>query len=321
GARSGGGRLCARAARAFYVTMLAAGIDGGQSSTVAVVGDENGRILGRGTSGPSDEIGAGPESTRLRDALRSALDDAFAQAALPDGARCDAVVAGISGYNGRVYGRPPELPARRVVLMHDTPIAHAGALAGRSGVVVIAGTGSVAYTRDRDGASRIFGGWGFLFGDEGSAFRIARDALAGLMRAEDDGDASPAEEMRAALEFFAAPSLRDVARRFYHGEISRDRLAAFARVALAFERFRVLANRGADRLAGLACRAIDAGGVARVGLAGGIFRDAAFRERVGDGIRARVAGAEVFEARYDPAVGALLLAYRELGIEPECLTQ
>ncbi|HVR47443.1 MAG TPA: BadF/BadG/BcrA/BcrD ATPase family protein [Candidatus Binatia bacterium] len=300
--------------------MLAAGIDGGQSSTVAVVGDEHGRILGRGASGPSDEIGAGPDSTRLRDALRSALGNALAHAGLPGDTHCDAIVAGISGYNGRVYGRPPELPARRVVLMHDTPIAHAGALAGRDGVIVIAGTGSVAYTRDRSGAGHIFGGWGFLFGDEGSAFRIACDALAELMRAEDDGDASPDEETRAVLDFFGAPSLRDVARRFYHGEISRERLAAFAPVALTFERFRALANRGADRLAELACRAIDAGGVARVGLAGGVFRDSAFRASVGDGIRARVAGAEVFAARYDPAVGALLIAYRELGIEPE-LTQ
>jgi len=303
------------------VTLLAAGIDGGQSSTVAVIGDERGRILGRGTSGPSDEIGVGAESTRLRDALHSALENALARAGIAAGTRCDAVVAGISGYNGRVYGRPPELQAGRVVLMHDTPIAHAGALAGDSGVVVIAGTGSVAYTRDRGGSSHVFGGWGFLFGDEGSAFRIACDALADLMRADDEGDAAPAEERRAAREFFEASSLRDIARRFYHGEISRDRLAAFAPVALGFERFRSAANRGADRLAELACRAIAVGGVARVGLSGGIFRDAAFRARVGDKIRAQIAGAEVFAARYDPAAGALLLAYRELGVEPEGLMQ
>jgi glucosamine kinase len=303
------------------VTILAAGIDGGQSSTVAVVGDEHGRILGRGASGPSDEIGAGPESTRLSDALRAALKDAIARAGLAAGTRCDAVVAGISGYNGRLYGRTPELPAQRVVLMHDTPIAHAGALAGKSGVVVIAGTGSVAYTRDGDGTGHVFGGWGFLFGDEGSAFRIACDALADLMRAQDDGDDEPAEELRASLEFFESPSLRDVGRRFYHGEISRDRLAAFAPVALRFERFRIAANRGADRLAELACRGIAAGGVARVGLSGGIFRDAALRERVADRVRARFDGAEVFAGRYDPAAGALLLAYRELGIEPERLSE
>ncbi len=63
-----------------------------------------------------------------------------------------AIVAGISGYNGTQRGRPPQLPSERVKLMHDAPIAHAGALGGRPGVVIIAGTGSVIYARDDGGA-------------------------------------------------------------------------------------------------------------------------------------------------------------------------
>jgi N-acetylglucosamine kinase-like BadF-type ATPase len=55
---------------------LVAGIDGGQSSTIAVIGDERGRILARGAAGPSDEVGATADSTRLRDALAAALADA-----------------------------------------------------------------------------------------------------------------------------------------------------------------------------------------------------------------------------------------------------
>ncbi len=102
--------------------------------------------------------------------------------------------------------------------MHDTPIAHAGALGGRSGVIVIAGTGSVVYSRNDEGRSCTLGGWGFLFGDEGSAFAIARDALAILMRAQDDGDASFVEQTRAACEFFAVPSLRALVHAFYKGE-------------------------------------------------------------------------------------------------------
>jgi len=156
---------------------LFAGIDGGQSSTVAVVGDERGRILGRGTAGPADEIGASKESTRLRDALQGALEAACADAGLAQESRFDAIVAGVSGYDGHVYGKMPALPSQRVVLVHDTPIAHAGALAGHPGVVIIAGTGSVVFGRDESGRSWTLGGWGFLFGDEGSAFSIVRDAL------------------------------------------------------------------------------------------------------------------------------------------------
>jgi glucosamine kinase len=300
-------------------SFLVAGIDGGQSSTVAVIGDENGRILGRGTGGPSDEIGVAADSTRLHDALRSALADASRQAQLAEGAQFEAVVAGVSGYNGRVSGRPPLLPARRFLLMHDAPVAHAGALGGRTGVVVIAGTGSVVYTRDRNGLGHTLGGWGFLFGDEGSAFRIACDALETLMRAEDDGDPTLLQATQAACAFFGMPSLRRLARGFYAGELTRDRLAAYAPAALRFDRFREMADRGADRLAELACRAIDAGGTARVALTGGIFGDAAFGRRVRDGIQAAVPNADVVEARYEPVAGALLLAYRELGIEMDRL--
>lgn len=293
--------------------MLVAGIDGGQSSTVAVIGDERGRILGRGTGGPADEIGANETSTRLRDALQTALADACRNAGLPAESRFAAIVAGISGYDGRVYGRAPELPSPRVQLVHDTPIAHAGALGGRAGVVAIAGTGSVVHARHEDGSSRTLGGWGFLFGDEGSAFRIASDALAMLMRAHDDGARALEAETQAACDFFGKKSLRRLVHAFYKGEVTRDRLAAFAPVALRFDAFRSLANRGADRLAELTRAAIASGAPPRVALVGGVLRDAGFRDRLCAGILQAVPTAEIVEARYEPVYGALLLAYRELG--------
>lgn len=294
--------------------MLIAGIDGGQSSTIAVLGDETGRILARGRGGPSDEIGVTPESTRLGDALLEALHDACARAKLSDGTQFDAIVAGVSGYNGRVYGRLPHVPSERFILMHDAPVAHAAALAGHPGVVIIAGTGSVVYSRSADGTTATLGGWGYLFGDEGSAFRIASDALAILMRAQDDGDASFDAETKAACAFFAMPALRHVGRAFYHGEISRERVAAFAPAALNFERFATIGHRGADRLAELAARAIAAGAPPRVGLMGGVFNNATFRERLAASIAASIPEVEIVSARYEPAAGALLLAYRELGL-------
>jgi N-acetylglucosamine kinase-like BadF-type ATPase len=297
------------------VSELVAGIDGGQSSTVAVVGNASGRILARGTAGPADEIGAGEGSTRLRDALRDALADACRRAQLPKASRFGVIVAGISGYDGRVCGRAPKLPSARLLLMHDTPIAHAGALGGRAGVVVIAGTGSVVYARNDQGWSCTLGGWGFLFGDEGSAFRIACDALAMLMRAQDEGDSSLGAEARAACEFFGTTSLRRLAHAFYKGKMTRDRLASFAPSAMRFDTFRAVAYRGADRLAALTRAAIAAGAPARVSFVGGVFADAGFRARLSDGILAAYADAEIAEPRYEPACGALLLAYRELGLD------
>jgi len=299
------------------VSALVAGIDGGQSSTVAAIGDETGRVLGRGSAGPADEIGQGSESTRLRDALRGALDAARRAASLPESARFDAIVAGISGYDGRVYGRAPELPSDRIVLLHDTPIAHAGALGGRAGVIAIAGTGSVVYGRDDRGGSCTLGGWGYLFGDEGSAFGIARDSLAMLMRAQDEGDASLEEASRAARAYFGAESLRALVHAVYKGGIARDRLASFAREAMKSDAFAAVVDRGASRLATLIGAAIAAGAPARVSLIGGVFADAAFRDRVERALRDAHPGAEIVPTRYEPECGALLLAYREAGLAVE----
>jgi len=295
------------------VTLLFAGIDGGQSSTTAVVGDQTGRILGCGTAGAADEIGVGKESTRLRDALHGALFEACAAAGLTSGTQFESIVAGVSGYDGRVYGRAAELPARRSLLLHDTPIAHAGALSGRAGAIAIAGTGSVVYGTNEDGWSITLGGWGFLFGDEGSAFAIVRDALALLMRAQDDGDNALAAQAHEVCDFFGMDSLRRLAHAFYKGGIARDRLASFAPQALRFAAFRTLAERGADRIAHLLCRAVAAGAAPRVALVGGVFADEGLQRRVRAGVLQACAQAEFVEPRYEPACGALLLAYREGG--------
>jgi N-acetylglucosamine kinase-like BadF-type ATPase len=207
------------------------------------------------------------------------------------------------------------------VLVHDTPIAHAGALGGRAGVVVIAGTGSVVYGDDGAGWSCTLGGWGFLFGDEGSAFAIAHDALAMLMRAHDEGAGSLAEETRVACEFFEVPSLRRLAHAFYKMEVGRDRLAAFAPEVMRFEALREPADRGADRLAQLVATAIAAGAAPRVAFVGGVFSDARFRQRLGAGILHRVPQAEIVDARYQPVEGALLLAYRQAGLDVTELVQ
>jgi N-acetylglucosamine kinase len=293
------------------MSLLFAGIDGGQSSTVAAIADETGRILARGNAGPADEIGVNPDSSRLRDALAGALADACSRAGLPPHSEFAAIVAGISGYEGRVYGVTPKLATQRIALMHDAPIAHAGALGGSPGVIAIAGTGSVVYARDERGEERTLGGWGPLFGDEGSAFGVVREGIATLMRAQDDGTNEP--EAAAACEFFSVQTLRELARAAYAGEVSRDRLASFAPVALKFALFAQIALRGADRLARLIHAAAAPMRSPRIALLGGFFADEPFRARVAARAGELLPGAQIVEPRYDAAAGALLLAYREIG--------
>lgn len=292
---------------------LYAGIDGGQSGTTAVIGDERGTILGRGHAGPADEVAQDPSSTRLRDALDGALKDAMAHAGIEPATRFAAIVAGISGYEGRVYGAAPVLPTGALTLIHDAPIAHAGALGGAAGIVVIAGTGSVAYGVDDAGTAVTIGGWGYLFGDEGSAFWIAREALAQAMRDEDRGTPNP--RIPALLGHFELPSLRAVARAFYTNRISRDRVAAYARGVLE------AASAGDGAAAGL--RQAAAGALAHLALyagrrlameapsiavTGGLMNDSGLRERTHDALRELLPRAAIADPAGDPASGALLLA-------------
>lgn len=234
---------------------------------------------------------------------------------MPADSRFACVVAGISGYEGKVYGRAPVLPAERVLLVHDTEIAHAGALEGEPGVVVIAGTGSVALAKNEQGESALCGGWGYLFGDEGSAFWFARDALSDAMRECDAGERSELEPL--LMRHFAQPTLRALSRAFYTGAIDRAQLAAFAQVLMeeaerGCERADQHVRDGAAALALLAKHAADRAHMRSpaVAFTGGLMHNAGFNAHVDRWMREIFPGARRVAPRRDAAEGALLLAYR-----------
>ncbi|MHA7653651.1 BadF/BadG/BcrA/BcrD ATPase family protein [Mycobacterium sp. ML4] len=77
------------------------------------------------------------------------------------------------------------LPAHRVTVTSDAVIAHAGALNGEPGIVLIAGTGVVALTIEADGSLRTADGWGPWLGDEGGGAWIGAAGLRAAVRAVD----------------------------------------------------------------------------------------------------------------------------------------
>jgi N-acetylglucosamine kinase-like BadF-type ATPase len=286
---------------------LFAGIDGGQSSTRAVILASDGQLLGRGAAGGADEVGADARSTRLRDALRGAVEAALVDAGLPADAYIDTAVAGVSGYDGAIVGQPAQLNARQTMLLHDAPIALAGAFDGESGIVVIAGTGSVVYSAYAD-STKTYGGWGYLYGDEGSAFWLVREALSQAMRHEDDG--RPLDAQSSAMRtYFGFESLREVLSATHSGRLPRERIASYAPAILQMPAFDHHARRGAQRLAELVAAAVRDGAEPRVALIGGMFANADYRERVTAAIE-RLA-IRVVPAKRTPAEGAAMIAIRE----------
>jgi N-acetylglucosamine kinase-like BadF-type ATPase len=159
------------------------GIDGGATVTRAVLLDDGGKELGRGLAGPSlTDRAAGPvEVDALAAAARSAVQEGDVE--LPV-----AVLAGV----GREEERAAiEAAVARLGIASRTRIvtdAEAGlydAFADGPGILLISGTGSVAWGRAEDGRQARAGGWGSLVGDEGSGYEIGLRGLRAALRAAD----------------------------------------------------------------------------------------------------------------------------------------
>lgn len=292
------------------------GVDGGKSSTCALIGDREGRVLGAGHSGPSNHVGESEGRAKFTGAIQDGLSAACAQAGLDASTiRFAACCLGFSGGPADKEALLHQiLKSERMVVTDDALIALSGATAGEPGLIVIGGTGSIAFGRSALGKTARAGGWGYIFGDEGSAFDIARQALRAALRFEEGWGESTA--LRALLlASSGARDINDLLHRFYTSEFPRPRIAQFAKlVDEAAENgdlsAREILNNAAGQLATIA-RAVrgqlfDQEPV-RVAYMGGVFRSPRVLER----FRALVpSGPPV----YGPAAGALLEAYRAANI-------
>jgi glucosamine kinase len=164
------------------------GIDGGGSQTTCVLGDEN-RVLASVTVGGSNVVRLGEQ--RARAALEQGIREAC-KAADIDPAQIVAVCAGIAGAarddnRAQIAGILATLVSGQIHVVGDMEIAHQAALNGAPGIVVISGTGSIAYRRDALGHAARAGGWGFAISDEGSGHWIGVQAVAAVAHALDAG--------------------------------------------------------------------------------------------------------------------------------------
>src|SRR5436309_8648731 len=163
------------------------GIDCGGSHTAVVVGDRQGRVASR-AEGPGSAMrpgGAERSAAVILDVARRAA--AQAQISLP----ATFALVGAAG-----AGRAPEQEAlaaaivaagvaERVDVRSDMEIALAAAFENKPGILINAGTGSIAYARTQDGRVHRAGGYGWQLGDEGGGYWLGRRALAAAARAHD----------------------------------------------------------------------------------------------------------------------------------------
>jgi N-acetylglucosamine kinase-like BadF-type ATPase len=300
------------------------GVDGGQSSTKAVIGDEAGNILGCGTGGPCNHAGAGEGRARLECGIAETLASACREAGLdPRTVAFEAACFGMSGGPDDKEAILSQILRAGVLLVtNDAAIALAGATAGGCGVIVIAGTGSIASGRNGDGRRARAGGWGYQFGDEGSGFDIVRHALRASLRME-EGWGPPTGLRRVLQEATATASANETLHLFYTDRWPRERVAALAPLVDAAARegdaaaIEIL-NRAAQELA-LSAGAVRAqlwktGDAVEIAYVGGVFRSEILLNRFRLLVEMEP-GNSCVAPRRSPAEGALLEACRAAGLE------
>ena len=208
------------------------GLDAGGTKVNAAVADMDGKVLGGGTAGPCN-IAAMTAADAFKSARAACLAALVSAGKLPEDVV--AVCAGVAGVS--FVDRRVEFTAMMQDLFHDArvevepdyAIAFSGATGGMPGVVIIAGTGSVAYGEDARGRAVKTGGYGYLIDDAGSGYGVGRDAIAAVLRAADKTGPKTAlvDRVLAALE------VEDVAALVpgvYGGSISRVKVASLAAV-------------------------------------------------------------------------------------------
>ncbi|HLJ94296.1 MAG TPA: BadF/BadG/BcrA/BcrD ATPase family protein, partial [Gemmataceae bacterium] len=223
---------------------LLLGIDGGGSRTVALLTSSGSSstspdwpkrgILGRGEAGPSNLQAVGAE--RALAALDKAVASAFAAAQLPR-MPVSAACLGLAG-----AGRPEDQKviqdwARRVSLANsvdvttDAAVLLAGGTPEGWGLALVAGTGSIAYGQTPAGTTARAGGWGYLIGDEGSAYALVQAGLRAIARAADGRDAATDLTQRFLTQI-GLERPEELVRVIYRGNPDRTVFASWAPLIL-----------------------------------------------------------------------------------------
>ena len=202
--------LCVRNIRVPYYL----GIDGGGTKTTCAVGDES-SLLVTALAGPSNVVRVG--EAQARESLQKSVQQACAAA----GIALEQVERTCVGGSGAarpelakaVRGFLAELLSTPIDVVGDMEIALEAAFDRGPGVIVIAGTGSIAYGRDQEGRTARAGGWGFAIGDEGSAHWIGRTSVNAILRANDrDEKAAHSALAEALCKEWKVDALSDLAR-------------------------------------------------------------------------------------------------------------
>ncbi len=307
---------------------LVVGVDGGGSRTRVILADAHGTVLAK-TEGAGTALMPGHE-TVAADTIKALIADVLATANRSDTrpAVCVVGVAG-AGQERAAQALWSALASRRVAddvsVQADATIAMDDAFGDSAGVLLISGTGSVAYSRAPDGRLERCGGWGPKVGDEGSGAWLGRRALS-VVTASFDGREPETALTGAVLTALELESLDDIIP--WAADATPAMLASLVPVVCQIAatgdlRANALISLCVEELVlhvrTLARRCfVDERAAVPVALSGGLLaKGSLVRRRLEQRLKSSVPGATVRSEDVDAARGAVRRARRLLGVEVE----
>lgn len=308
--------------------LVVVGVDGGGSSTRVYVADERAQVLLK-TTGDGSAVRPGDEAHSadvIGTLVRNAVIDAEMGHLLPR-----ALVVGVAGVGREAQKTALQQELERlevaetVVVISDAEAAMEDAFGEGPGILLIAGTGSIAWGRSPAGTLQRCGGWGPVIGDEGSGAWLGRKALQVIAAANDGRE--PETALTGAL--LTALELDDVSSTIaWAAEASPADFAALAPAVLSAAevgdlRANTIVTMAVEELA-LHIRAlartlfVDERAAIPVALHGGMLgKGRPVRKRLEQRLKTLVPGAVVRHQTVDATRGAVTMALRTIGLAAE----
>jgi N-acetylglucosamine kinase-like BadF-type ATPase len=207
------------------------GVDGGGTKTDLAIVDASGEVIARRQGPTSNQAVVG--CAQASGALIELITDAAAAANVPV-----PLTAGWIGLSGsdrpedrEAFSRALDYLVGDLRFTNDAELVLSGTPDG-SGIALIAGTGSIAFARNADGLTGRSGGWGHIFGDEGSAYGVAVAGLRAVAAATDGRGPETALSDRL-LEAWSAETPHQLIRRVYAPDVTKADIAATAPLVVA----------------------------------------------------------------------------------------
>jgi N-acetylglucosamine kinase-like BadF-type ATPase len=204
------------------------GIDVGGSKTVCLLAGDDGRVMAEAREEGANLQGAG--ELALEKVLHSVMERTLEGASVVPSAICLGI-AGVDRAADEAVVR--SIMSRigykaRILVVNDALIALQAGVGDAAGIVIVSGTGSIAYGRNDRGEASRAGGWGYVLGDEGSGYWIGRLALRAVVR-HADGRGRATSLTPQLLGHFGVARASELIHKVYHDELNPRSIAGVAR--------------------------------------------------------------------------------------------